>query len=131
MNVPTELVAEQKVLGALLARWPGDPEVDEALALLEPGHFADPAHRMILAAWRRIAALNKPAVALAALEAELETQPDAEEFRQIGGFDYLVHLKYLRASGANDADLRRLSRAIRKAWRRRSMMGLEPIEGAV
>jgi replicative DNA helicase len=109
---PSNLQAEQALLGALLANNKAYERVSEFLA---PEHFADPIHGRIYQAIQRRVEAGQLADAVT-LKAEFEHAGILEE---VGGTAYLTQLLTAMVGIINAGDY---GRAIHDAWLRRQLI---------
>ena len=87
MRGPTNLEAEQAVLGSLLSD-SGSPMYWPQVGLLSPEHFSEPIHSRIFDAITKLCSAGKPATPLT-LKSAFEHD---ETLQEIGGFVYLARL---------------------------------------
>jgi replicative DNA helicase len=111
---PTNVAAEQALLGALLANNKAYERVSEFLA---PEHFADPIHARIFAAIARRCEAGQIADPVT-LRAEFEHSGILEE---VGGTAYLAQLLSAMVGIINAGDY---GRVIRDAWLRRQLIDI-------
>jgi replicative DNA helicase len=111
---PSNVQAEQALLGALLANNKAFERVSEFLA---PEHFADPIHGRIYAAIARRVDSGKVADAVT-LKAEFE---HAGVLDEVGGTAYLAQLLTAMVGIINAADY---GRAVHDAWLRRQLIDI-------
>jgi replicative DNA helicase len=109
---PTNMQAEQALLGALLAN---NKAYDRVAEFLLPEHFADPVHGKIFAAIARRCAASQIADPVT-LRAEFEHSGTLDE---VGGTPYLAQLLSAMVGIINAGDY---GRVIRDAWLRRQLI---------
>src|ERR1700742_3462827 len=111
---PSNVQAEQALLGALLANNKAYERVSEYLA---PEHFADPIHGRIFAAIARRIEAGQLADAVT-LKTEFEHNGTLDE---VGGTPYLAQLLTAMVGIINAADY---GRAVHDAWLRRQLIDI-------
>lgn len=105
MSFPTDLQAEQALLGTILT----DGRMHARVAgILRGEHFSDPLHIEIYAAIARRVAAGEPADVIT-LKAEFE---QCEALEQVGGTRYLAQLGVV----ADPADIEAIARRIVASW---------------
>ena len=109
---PTNLFAEQSLLGAILAN---NKAFDRVSDFLQPEHFADPINGRIYQAIRDRVSRNQLADAVT-LKGDFENAGILEE---VGGTQYLGQLLAAMVGIINAGDY---GRAIHEAWMRREML---------
>jgi len=105
-----QLHAEQKLLGAVIARGQALEEVGH---FLTPRHFADPVHAEIFEVASRLIEAGGTA-SVGAVAAAM----NAEALAEVGGSRYLAQLSLV----APDGEAARCGRLIVDAWRRRQLL---------